>query len=95
MTMKSEFILNDEDLPENLNLGQKYGPSMEVETEEEASKYLEKCIKHTMMYSDKPLTYDEAHKLEMSNIGYYSGYYSYEEAERVRNLYKTRHPVFG
>jgi hypothetical protein len=83
------------DLPKNLNLGQKYSPAMEVKTEEEASKYLEKCIKHTQMYSDKPLTYDEAKRIEMSNIGYYSGYYSYEQAERVRNLYHTVHPVFG
>lgn len=83
------------DLPKNLNLGQKYSPAMEVETEDEANKYLEKCIKHTQMYSDKPLTYTEAKLIELCNIRYYSGYYSSEQADRIKNLYKTRHPVFG
>lgn len=37
-----------EPFPENITIGEKYGPAMSVQTEEEARAYLERCVVHSM-----------------------------------------------
>lgn len=31
----------------------------------------------------------------LQNIGYYAGYYSWEDAQRIFRIFKTAHPIFG
>lgn len=40
-------------------------------------------------------TEDEARRITLINIGYYSGYYDHETADRIMDLFETEHPVFG
>lgn len=37
----------------------------------------------------------EARRLTLINIGYYSGYFDHETADRIMDLFETEHPVFG
>jgi len=80
--------------PKEVTIGEKYGPAMEIRTKEEAAEYLMKCINHTMDCRPE-LSIDEARKIELENIGYYTGYYDPQTAERVYKLFKTEHPLFG
>lgn len=74
-----------------MNIGDKYGPAMEIETQEEADAYLEKLV--LMVAPGTPR--EEAIKIEKSNLGYYAGYYDYNVRERVERLFRCKHPVFG
>jgi hypothetical protein len=38
---------------------------------------------------------DEARRITLMNIGYYTGYLDHETADKVMNLFETEHPVFG
>lgn len=90
---KPSILWDDEEIPQNVNLGEKYNPAMLADTEEEAQHYLEKCIAHSLKYSEKPLSYDDAKNIELSNIGYYAGYGF--DMNKINRLYKTVHPIFG
>jgi hypothetical protein len=57
-----------------LTIGQKYSGVINVFTEEAAKNFLEDCIKELQTREPK-MTYAEAHEIELSNIGYYIGYY--------------------
>lgn len=70
-----------------------YAPAMELETIEEAQEYLEKLIIRCVNMWGK--TREEAEQIERSNLGYYSGYYSYETMEKVARLFGAVHPIFG
>lgn len=73
-------------------INEKYGPAMELETQEEADAYFERLIQYDL---ERGKTRAEAEKLERTNLGYYAGYYSHETRERVERLFKCVHPVFG
>jgi hypothetical protein len=76
-----------------ITLGGKYGPAMEIKTQEEADKYFEECVQHMMRR--KPCGRQEAEEIERCNLGYYAGYYSNETRERVERLFRCSHPIFG
>jgi hypothetical protein len=79
-------------LPADITIGDKYGPAMEIKTQEEADVYFEKCVVHSMRHGRlRP----EAEQLERGNLGYYAGYYGEETRERVERLFKCAHPIFG
>ena len=80
-------------MKENITIGEKYGPAMEITDEAEAARYFEECVKHNMHCSGK--TREEAIAIELSNLGYFSGYYDTETRGRVQRLYGAVHPVFG
>jgi hypothetical protein len=73
--------------------GEKYGGAMNVKTQEEADEWLKACIEHNMGVSDHTL--EEATRIELSNIGYWTGYCGEETAERVMRLFNCSHPVFS
>jgi hypothetical protein len=85
-------LLMDNKFPDDITIGEKYDPAMEITHKEEASKYLEKCVEHTMRFGK---TREEAMEIELSNIGYYAGYYNQETANRVKELFGAVHPIFG
>lgn len=76
----------------DITMGEKYDPAMEITTQEEADKYFEECVKHTMSWGK---TREEAENTERSNLGYFAGYYNDETRERVERLFKCSHPFFG
>jgi hypothetical protein len=80
-------------LPDKLTIEEKYAPAMEVKTKKEAEEYFEGCVEHNMRTSGH--SREEAEEIERGNIGYYCGYYSREDAERVMDLFGTQHPIFG
>lgn len=76
----------------NITIGEKYDPAMKITDTEEAQKYFEECVEHTMSLGK---TREKAIKTEKANIGYYAGYYDHETRIRVESLFDCRHPVFG
>lgn len=86
-------------LPEKITIGEKYGPAMNIETQDEADAYFLKLVEHTMETwkgrGESAKTRHEAEVLERNNLGYYAGYYGDETRERVERLFKTEHPIFG
>ena len=76
----------------NITIGDKYKPAMEITDQAEADAYFEKCVQHTMSFG-KDRT--EAEKIERQNLGYFAGYYGHETRERVEQLFRCAHPIFG
>jgi hypothetical protein len=37
----------------------------------------------------------EARRITLVNIGYYSGYFDNETADKIMDLFETEHPIFG
>jgi len=70
-------------------------PAMEVETEEEANELLEKIVAYYSMHNVDKRSEEELRDLARYNIGYWTGYFSNETAQRVFKLFKTMHPLFG
>ena len=79
-------------MQKDITIGEKYGKTIEIITQEEADAYFEECVQHNMSFGN---TREVAENIERQNIGYYSGYYDSETATRVRKLFKTVHPIFG
>lgn len=79
-------------MKDKITIGDKYGPAMQVQTEEEAQVYFELCVEHTMRFGKSR---EEAEEIERQNIGYFAGYYSPETMARVNKLFKTVHPILG
>ena len=79
-------------MKENITIGEKYGPAMKIETQEEADAYFKACVLHTMSFGS---TRQEAEEIEKANLGYYAGYYDHETADRVMRLFRCAHPIFG
>jgi hypothetical protein len=79
-------------LPADITIGDKYGPAMEIQSQEEADAYFEKLVAHAMR-NDR--LRGEAEQLERRNLGYYAGYYGADTRERVERLFKCAHPIFG
>lgn len=73
--------------------GETLGPAMEVQTAEEAKAYLDDLV----AWHDARLGLgaEVARKHWLESIGYWTGYYSRETAERVFRLFDTAHPIFG
>ncbi len=74
-------------------IGGLYRPAMEVQTQGEADAYLEALIGWSISYWGQ--TREEATKIQLSNIGYFTGYYDSDTAQRVMRLFRTAHPIFG
>ena len=84
--------LMSERLPFKITIGDKYGPAMEIDTQEEADRYFERCVQHTMSHGKNRA---DAGKIERQSLGYYAGYYDEDTRQRVERLFSCAHPVFG
>ena len=80
-------------LPDKMTYGEAYGPAMKMTDPAEAKEYLEALIERDMRVLGK--TFEEAHAMEMSNLGYYSGYYDHKTMVLVNELFGAVHPIFG
>ena len=80
-------------LPDEMTIGDAYGPAMEIIDLDEAQKYLEALIDRNVRITGN--TRAEAHRIELSNLGYYSGYYDHETMVRVNELFGAIHPIVG
>lgn len=79
-------------MEKNITAGDKYGPAMEMTDREEAVKYFEECVEHTMSFGNSR---EEAIEIEKSNFGYIAGYYDHDTRVRVEELFGSIHPIFG
>lgn len=76
--------------------GDIYKPAMELETREQADEWWEAAHSSLVEHWDKSEA--EADEIISHNLGYWTGYYSDEVAERVFKLFEHRkvsHPIFG
>lgn len=83
------------EFPTGNTIGELYKPAMEIDNEADAQFYLGKLIERRMLPENGGYTEEDARALELSNLGYYSGYYDNETFERVNRLFKAVHPIFG
>jgi len=79
--------------PKNATIGDLYDPCIEITDDDEAKRYFGRLVEHNMKVSGK--TREEAAKIELDNIGYYSGYFDKETSLRVRKMFSAKHPIFG
>jgi len=70
----------------------KYKGALQVETEEDAERYLEGCIEHHLRV-DPESSEEEAREKVLSSLGYYAGYCGMEAREKVERLFGAIHPV--
>jgi hypothetical protein len=72
-----------------------YWMAMKATTDEQAEQILSELIR--LALAQKPeLGYEEAKAIQLSNIGYFTGYLKdRDQQRRVLALYKTEHPIFG
>lgn len=80
-------------MPDKITIGDKYDPAMKITDQAEADSYFERCVEHTMRV--RPCEREEAERIERANLGYYAGYYSHDTRQRVEDLFKCAHPIFG
>ena len=69
-----------------------YCRACEATTQEQADAILEECIRFGM---ESGKSREESKRIQLSNIGYFAGYYGHEVRLRVERLYQTVHPIFG
>jgi hypothetical protein len=72
-----------------------YQKAMETTTGQEAEDILSELIALAIQQNPQ-LNYGEAKAIQLSNIGYFTGYLSDRtDQRRVLALYQTEHPIFG
>ena len=80
---------------DNTPLYQLYFNAMNATTEAEAEGFLQELIELAIRVRPE-LSYEEARAIQLSNVGYFTGYLSeLEQQRRVLRLYHTEHPIFG
>jgi hypothetical protein len=77
---------------EQITIGDKYSPAMEIREQAEADEYFAQLVAHSMSFG---VTRQEAERVERVNLGYFAGYYDHETRLRVERLFACEHPVFG
>lgn len=80
-------------LPDNMTIGEAYGPAMEITDQQEADEYFEALVVSCMKHGGHPR--EKAEWIERQNLGYYAGYYDKATRKRVERLFNCAHPVFG
>ena len=65
-------------------------PAMHIEDQAEADAYFERLVLFYMAYDQ---TRKRAEEVTRANLGYWAGYGF--DRERVEELYRCQHPVFG
>lgn len=73
-------------MEKRMTIGEKYGPLMDMTTEQEVVDYFEQCVEHTWMNYRDIDGYGHAVQMEMANISLYVGYYERETRNRVMTL---------
>jgi len=80
-------------LRDDITIGDKYQPAMQITEQTEADAYFELCVAHTIRV--RGLAREEAEQIERQNLAYFAGYFTAEIRERVERLFQCAHPVFG
>lgn len=79
-------------MKDQITIGEKYKPAMEITDQSQADAYFEECMHHCMSHGKSRR---EAEEIERSNLGYFAGYYNNETRGRVERLFRCEHPIFG
>lgn len=79
-------------IPPHATFVEKYDPVALIKTHEEARKYFEACVAHTVSWGQTP---QEAEVIERLNIGYWAGYFDEVTYHRILRLFRVTHPLFG
>jgi len=83
---------------DSIPYGEKYGPAMKIEDQDEANIYFAYCVRHQMRLvqrNGRKINQQEAEAIERENLAYWAGYSDDETRKRVERLFKTKHPIFG
>jgi hypothetical protein len=77
---------------DNITVGQKYKPAMEITGQAEADEYFERCVEHAMRFGNSRR---KAERIERISLSFYAGYYDAETRARVERLFRCAHTIFG
>ena len=80
-------------LPDEMTIGESYGPAMKITTQQEADEYFEALVERNMRITGN--SREKAIAVEKSNLGYCAGYYDLETSRRVQELFDCVHPILG
>lgn len=82
---------------ETLTYGDCLHPAMKITEQEDANQYLGEYVSYIQKSLDKEPRTDNmtAEQIAKTILGYFAGYYDNETRERVEELFKCSHPVFG
>ena len=80
------------DFPRLSTIREKYGPAMAITDQAVADAYLEKCVRHSLLFGNSR---EQAESVERSNLGYFAGYCDHKTRTRVERLFYCSHPIFG
>lgn len=72
-------------------------PVIKIKTRAEAQQYLKDYADYIEWQNGnnpEEMT-KSAEEIAKSNIGYWTGYYNYEDRARVEDLFDCEHPIFG
>jgi hypothetical protein len=91
------------ELPIQATIGELYNPCSDIDTKEQADLYFNLLVDRTMKTGIQRVSggpslsclREEAIELQKKNIGYWSGYFDNETADRMMQLFSCSHPVFG
>jgi|SRR5882762_6436648 len=76
-----------------VTIGEKYGPAMAITDQNDADEYFDVLVDHYL--TNWGGTREHAESIERQNLGYYAGYGSNADRERIERLFRCAHPVFG
>lgn len=80
---------------EKLTYGEALDPIFKITDAEDARQYKQAYIRYTEKFSQEFTKGNTAESIVNTNIGYYAGYGSTEDRERIEKLFQCAHPVFG
>lgn len=82
---------------ETLTYGECLDPIFKITDKEDAEQYKKAYIAFIQKWRDREGTSDNmtAEQVANSNIGYYAGYGSSQDRERIEALFLCAHPIFG
>lgn len=84
-------IFNPQNKP-SLTYGEALDPIFKITDKQDALQYKKAYIEYTAKFLDDP---SKAENVVNANIGYWAGYGSLKDRERIEALFDCSHPVFG
>ena len=84
--------------PEKATIGDLYHPAMKITDPAAGAEYLALLIAYTIedrAARGDPVSEDEARRIQLSNIGYFAGYYGWDTMAQVKRVFGATHPILG
>jgi hypothetical protein len=72
---------------------EQFNSALRCQTKEDAQAWLNREV--TRYKTQFGMESEESLRVIHANLGYMAGYYDHATAEKIRNLFSAKHPIFG